>query len=240
MFKWWRRKKTDARIVNLATVNTFDDEIEGFSGIIFIDEPFTNDLAKSITPTKSPNSEIKDNEEQELKQESKDVNNIHYLVQNARHQINKYKEKNNVNEHENLLERLEQLKNLCDSSQIQPNEFQQMLNRIKERNFNDRMTYIMERIKIFHRDDDKLELNQNGEPLEVKKNNKVGKKNKITITGDKEEITSLKQKLPNNPLNNIEEKDNLTITLSVEQFQQVVRDTVEDVLVELGIKNKDE
>ncbi|WP_338956096.1 hypothetical protein [Spiroplasma endosymbiont of Polydrusus cervinus] len=240
MFKLWRRKKTEARIVNLATANTFDDEIEGFSGISFSDEPFRIDLAKSITRTKSPNSEIKDNEEQELKQEPKDVNNIHYLVQNARHQINKYKEENNVNEHENLLERLEQLKKLRDSSQAQPNEFQQMLNRIKERNFNDRMTYIMERIKVFHRDDDKLELDQNVKPLEVKKNNKVGKKNKITITGDKEEITSLKQKLPNNPLNNIEEKDNLTITLSVEQFQQVVRDTVEDVLVELGIKNKDE
>ncbi len=41
-----------------------------------------------------------------------------------------------------------------------------MLNQIKERNFNDRMVYIMDRIKISHRDDDKLELDHNGEQLE--------------------------------------------------------------------------
>ncbi|WP_241568686.1 hypothetical protein [Spiroplasma endosymbiont of Megaselia nigra] len=40
--------------------------------------------------------------------------------------------------------------------------------------------------------------------------------------------------------NYLSEKENVTITLSIKQFQEVVRDTVEDVLVELGIKNKDE
>ncbi|WFG95514.1 hypothetical protein M1771_05270 [Spiroplasma citri] len=233
MFKWWRRKKTEQKIVNLETASAFDDEIEGFSGANFSDETIDFKLSQSkrVIVNNLENSEIKTTQE--------DTNSIHSLVQNSRHQINKYKEEHNVNEHENLLERLEQLKKLRDSSQVKPNEFQQMLNRIKERNFNDRMAYIMDRIKISHRDDDKLELAHNGEPLAENSSKRV-KKNKITIAGDKSEINTLKQNLPKKTSNNLSEKENATITLSVKQFQQVVRDTVEGVLVELGIKNKDE
>ncbi|WP_233485700.1 hypothetical protein [Spiroplasma sp. ChiS] len=170
MFKWWRRKKTEQKIVNLETASAFDDEIEGFSGANFSDETIDFELSQSkkVIINNLENSEIKITQE--------DTNSIHSLVQNSRHQINKYKEEHNVNEHENLLERLEKLKKLRDSSQVQPNEFQQMLNRIKERNFNDRMAYIMDRIKISHRDDDKLELAHNGEPLAENASKGVKKK----------------------------------------------------------------
>ncbi|WHQ36515.1 hypothetical protein [Spiroplasma sp. SV19] len=231
MFKWFKRKKKQDIIVNLETASSFDDDIEAASGIDFRESVVTT----TSTPVR------KDNLEPSGKQnvDQKNVTNIHNLVQNARSQINKYKEENNVNEHENLLERLEQLKNLRDSSQSKPNEFQQMLNQIKERNFNDRMAYIMDRIKISHRDDDKLELEQNGEPKE-KKGSKQAKKENIAIIGNKKEITKIKQKLSQEDYSVAKQNSDFTITLSVEQFQHIVRDTVEDVLVDLGIKSKDE
>ncbi|WP_353486655.1 hypothetical protein [Spiroplasma phoeniceum] len=241
MFKWWRRKKTEQKIVNLETASAFDDEIEAFSGVNFSDKTIDFKVPQStqVMVNKSENSEIRNTEQHIKPSNQENVNNIHSLVQNARHQINKYKEEYNVNEHENVLEHLEQLKKLRDSSQVQPNEFQQMLNQIKERNFNDRMAYIMDRIKISHRDDDKLELDHNGEPLEENLPKGV-KKNKVTITGNKNEINTFKQNLSKKIANDLSEKENVTITLSIKQFQEVVRDTVEDVLVELGIKNKDE
>jgi len=241
MFKWWRRKKTEQKIVNLETASAFDDEIEAFSGVNFSDETIDFKVPQStqVMVNNSENSEIRNTEQHIIPSSQENVNNIHSLVQNARHQIKNIAEEYNVNEHENVLERLEQLKKLRDSSQVQPNEFQQMLNQIKERNFNDRMAYIMERIKISHRDDDKLELDHNGEPLEGNLSILV-KKNKVTITGNKNEINTLKQNLPKKIANDLSEKENVTITLSIKQFQEVVRDTVEDVLVELGIKNKDE
>ncbi|ALA98005.1 hypothetical protein SKUN_001119 [Spiroplasma kunkelii CR2-3x] len=241
MFKWWRRKKTEQKIVNLKTASAFDNEIEAFSGVNFSDETvdFKVQQSTQVMVNKSENSEIRNTEQHIKPSNQKNVNNIHSLVQNAHHQINKYKEEYNVNEYENFLERLEQLKKLRDSSQVQPNEFQQMLNQIKERNFNDRMAYIMDRIKISHRDDDKLELNHNCESLEENIPKGV-KKNKVTITGNKNEINNFKQNLQKKNANYLSEKENATITLSIKQFQEVVRDTVEDVLVELGIKNKDE
>ncbi len=227
-----KNKKNEQKIVNLKTASAFDDEIEAFSGVNFSNETIDFKMPQStqVMVNNSENSEIINNEQHIKLSNQESVNNIHGLVKNARNQINKYKEEYNVNEHENVLERLEQLKKLRDSSQVQPNEFQKMLNKIKERNFNDRMAYIIDRIKISHRDDDKLELDHNGEPLEGNLPKGV-KKNKITINDNKNEINTLKQKLT---------KKNVTITLSIKQFQKVVRDTIEDVLVELGIKNKNE
>ncbi|WP_424525597.1 hypothetical protein [Spiroplasma endosymbiont of Glossina fuscipes fuscipes] len=234
MFKWFRRKKKQDIIVNLASASSFDDDIEAAraSGIDFR-ENFVSETP--LSAIEDDNLEI--NTKPTVDQ--KNVNNIHSLVQNARSQISKYKEENNVNEHENLLERLERLKHLRDSSQSKPNEFQQMLNQIKERNFNDRMAYIMDRIKISHRDDHKLELDQKGEPKKKKELNQT-KEDNIAITGNKKEITKIKQKLSHEDYSVAKQHNDFTITLSVEQFQHIVRDTVEDVLVELGIKNKDE
>ncbi|RUP76131.1 hypothetical protein D6D54_06855 [Spiroplasma poulsonii] len=232
MFKWFKRKKKQDIIVNLASASSFDDDIEAASGIDFR-ESFVASTPTVVVMEDNLEPSIKPNVDQ------KNVKNIHNLVQNARSQINKYKEENNVNEHENLLERLERLKNLRDSSQSKPSEFQQMLNQIKERNFNDRMAYIMDRIKVSHRDDNKLELNQNGEPKEKTKS-KQAKKDNIAITGNKKEITKIKQKLAQEDYAVVKQNNDFTITLSVEQFQHIVRDTVEDVLVDLGIKNKDE
>lgn len=231
MFKWFKRKKKQDIIINLDTASSFDDDIEAASGIDFSEGAVTPKTKLIIEDNLKPN--ITSNVDQ------KNVTNIHNLIQNARSQINKYKEENHVNEHENLLERLEQLKNLRDSSQSKPNEFQQMLNQIKERNFNDRMAYIMDRIKISHRDDDKLKLDQKGEPKE-KKGSKQTKKDNIAITCNKKEITKIKQKLSQEDYYVAKQNNDFTITLSVEQFQHIVRDIVEDVLVDLGIKNKDE
>ncbi|WP_425379414.1 hypothetical protein [Spiroplasma endosymbiont of Stenodema calcarata] len=225
MFKWLKKKKNKEIMVNLSTIKSFDDDIEAVSGINFNDD-VVNEVLTPVAEDNLKTKIISNGDE-------KGANNIHNLVQNARTQINKYKEEHNVNEHENLLERLEHLKNLRDSSESKPNEFQQMLNQIKERNFNDRMAYIMDRIKVSHRNDNKVELEQNG-----KSKPKQPKKDNIIMTGNKKEITKIKQKLSQElPTASNPNKD-FTITLSVKQFERIVRDTVEDVLVELGIKNK--
>jgi hypothetical protein len=66
------------------------------------------------------------------------------------HDMVKYKAENINNEHDNnnMIKRLEKLKNLRDNYISESNEFQQLLNNIKENNFNDRMLYIMNRIYI--------------------------------------------------------------------------------------------
>ncbi len=120
-----KTKKNWKKIVNSETASAFDDEIEAFSGVNFSDETIDFKVPQSIQVmvNNSENSEIRNTKQHIKPSNQENVNNINSLVQNARHQINKYKEEYNVNEHKNILERLEQLKKLRDSSQVQLNEF---------------------------------------------------------------------------------------------------------------------
>ncbi|AGM26155.1 hypothetical protein SSYRP_v1c05650 [Spiroplasma syrphidicola EA-1] len=231
MKNWFKRKKlNESEITSLKTASSYDDEIEAVSGFHFNDDP----VISPIENNEVPKAEFNDNQTNSKGKPE----NISSILQQARNKINVIKSESNMNEHENLLERLEQLKNLRDNATAQPNEFQQMLNQIKERNFNDRMDYIMSRINASHRDDHKF------------KNNKITEEQfdeeEVIINANGEKVfvpkTAVEKSKPK-PGGKAKKEpkkmdDEMTITLSIDQLQKIVRDTVEDVLVELGIKQK--
>ncbi|AGM25094.1 hypothetical protein [Spiroplasma chrysopicola] len=229
MKNWFKRKKLkESEITSLKIAHSYDDEIEAVSGFHFnYDEPSDNNPTTVVRTTDVIGEVVPKKGKPE---------NISNILQQARNKINVIKSESNMNEHENLLERLEQLKNLRDNATAQPNEFQQMLNQIKERNFNDRMDYIMSRINASHRDDHKY------------KNNKIIEKQldeeEVIINANGEKVfapkTLLEKSKPGGKTKKDPKKrdDEMTITLSIDQLQKIVRDTVEDVLVELGIKQK--
>ncbi|AHF60938.1 hypothetical protein P344_03020 [Spiroplasma mirum ATCC 29335] len=243
-----RKKKTPPNedlAINLENHLSYDDDIESVSGIQLTDELVQDEPPKEqiIVEDNPQDSEVSFTN-------SPPEGNIHAILKNARSKINELKNEPGLNEHNNLIERLENLKKLRDSSQAQPNEFQQLLNWIKERNFNDRMDYIMKRIKTSHRDDDKLTLNANGEEIVVNRvDDELGEEEVVILplgekVFQKKKNSSHKKTTPIAYSNQEDllknENDNITITLSITQFRKILKDTVEDVLKELGIKNNSE
>ncbi|AHF57654.1 hypothetical protein [Spiroplasma eriocheiris] len=242
-----RKKKTppsEDLAINLENHLSYDDDIESVSGIQLTDELVQDEPLQEplVVADNLQDSEV-------LSPNSPPEGNIYAILQNARSKINELKNEPGLNEHDNLIERLENLKKLRDSSQTQPNEFQQLLNRIKERNFNDRMDYIMNRIKTSRRDDDKLTLDADGEEIVVNTvDDELGEEVVILPSGEKvfqkkknpshNKTTPIADSNQEDLLKN--ENDNITITLSIAQFRKILKDTVEDVLKELGIKNNNE
>ncbi|WP_368486035.1 hypothetical protein [Spiroplasma sp. DGKH1] len=242
-----RKKKTpptEDLAINLENHLSYDDEIESVSGVQLTDE-----LVEDHPPQERLVVEDSTEDSEISSPSSLPEGNIHAILQNARSKINELKNEPGLNEHDNLIERLENLKKLRDSSQTQPNEFQQLLNRIKERNFNDRMDYIMNRIKTSHRDDDKLTLNADDEEIVINgSDDDFDEEVVILPSGEKvfqkKKNSSPKKTTPMADANQEDflknENDNITITLSIAQFRKILKDTVEDVLKELGIKNNNE
>ena len=241
-----RKKKTPPNEdleINLENHLSYDDDIESVSGIQLTDELVQDEPPKEqiVVEDNPQDSEVSfPNSPPEV--------NIYAILQNARSKINELKNEPGLNEHNNLIERLENLKKLRDSSQAQPNEFQQLLNRIKEHNFNDRIDNIMNRIKTSHRDDNKLTLNADGEEIVVDTaDDELGEEEVVILPSgekvfQKKKNSSHKKTTPIDDSNQEDllknENDNITITtLSIAQFRKILKDTVKDVLKELGIKN---